>query len=582
MNKKHIISSLLISTLALGAVSCGPLEGERYPWELQEKEADKKQEKDSKGNKGAENLEVLAQEMKAGMAKVLNPVEHKYQYQRANSIDVYAGYWTVSQNKFLYGGALPTTYTFPNPYLGGPYGETLTLFPLIKNGYFHSEALGAPYIKAIATIMFDKAIVDLADIYGPLPFDDLRKVKKFPPLTYISDKEVYTRVFAELAEAIKSLKELKPSKEELAKIEGENGGLSRGEWRNWVKFANSYRLQMAMNIVKKDPALAQEQAELSVNDEIGVFTDADGYDFTQDRLYCDWIGDNPLHFISQQWDDLRLGASLENILKRYRNPLLGQWFTKNPYAISNSKGQATAYSADVDYVGIRQGVAMINKTDKKHGYGPFSAPSERMKTMPLPWMKRTEVLFNMAEGALRGWNMGATAQNLYERGIRLSFLENGLTEDDVQGYLTQTDVEQVDYVDPYNEVNNIKGRVTIGVKWSESDDNEKKLERIITQKYIAVFPSSLTTWTTFRRTGYPRLFPVYLNNWPGMDAEIQIRRIPYIETPNNREELAKLPALMNGQPNTAMSRLWWDVPTEERGESGDDKAKTARVIPHNF
>ena len=45
---------------------------------------------------------------------------HKYQYYRANSIDNYAGYWTTTKSTFAFGGPLPTLYTFPNDYLGGP------------------------------------------------------------------------------------------------------------------------------------------------------------------------------------------------------------------------------------------------------------------------------------------------------------------------------------------------------------------------------------------------------------------------------------------------------------------------------
>ena len=110
--------------------------------------------------------------------------------------------------------------------------------------------------------------------------------------------------------------------------------------------------------------------------------------------------------------------------------------------------------------------------------------------MHQPFFKRTESLFLMAEGALRGWNTrGRTAQELYEAGIRLCFQENGITDESViTQYLEQTEVNDVDYVDPYNGENNIAGRVNVCVKWNESDDNEVKLEKIITQKYIANFP----------------------------------------------------------------------------------------------
>lgn len=580
---KYLTIALSLS-LGFGVFSsCGSSELDNYPWNAPRTKQQQQDDPDL-GGKGSQDPEALAKEMKGGMNSVITCQEHNYQYQRANHIDVYAGYWTVTQNKFLYGGALPTTYTFPNDYLMGPYSTPGSLYKAIRNAYFHGDRLGVPYFKAIAMILFDFTVQELTDIYGPIPFDDLRAVKLLPPRTYISQEEVYKRIFVELDEAIKVLKETQPAADILAKIEGSRGGISRGDWRNWVKFANSLRLRMAMNIVKVDPALAKIQGEKAMHDEIGVFTDKDQYDFTQDRNYCDWVGNNPLWNISVTWDDLRLGGSLENIMKRHANPLIAKWFTTHG-TILNKENQPTGYLAeDKGFIGVRQGIPMINKSDKLHGYGPYSAASAYMQNMPLPWIKRTEMMFIMAEAALRGWAVpgGATAQELYERGIKLSFVENELSEDEAKKYMERTVPENVDYTDPYaGNAHDIKGRVMVGVAWDEADDNEVKLEKIITQKYMAVFPCSAPTWTTFRRTGYPRLFPVYINNWKGVDGELQLRRIPYLQDPNNAQELATLPALLGG-PNEGSTRLWWDVPTEKRGGRGDDKAGSALVIPQNF
>ena len=102
----------------------------------------------------------------------------------------------------------------------------------------------------------------------------------------------------------------------------------------------------------------------------------------------------------------------------------------------------------------------------------------------------------------------------------------------------------------------------IGVKWSEGDSQETKLEKIITQKYIALFPLSTEAWAEMRRTGYPKVFPV-LNTDDG-DGSIEqgemIRRIPWKATDPIAKERIKasgLPAL--GGPDLQSTRLWWDV-----------------------
>ena len=162
--------------------------------------------------------------------------------------------------------------------------------------------------------------------------------------------------------------------------------------------------------------------------------------------------------------------------------------------------------------------------------------------------------------------------------------ESGITyEITIQNYLNLEKAKDVDYTDPYAPGNSIKGRMTIGVKWDESDSKEVKLEKLITQKYVAIFPQGAEAWTTFRRTGYPRLFPVKLNNMPGVDTELQIRRIPIVETTNNKDEInnSMVPAM--GGPNNGGTRVFWDVQTEQRGEVIEVGTNWPEVvIPVNF
>ena len=120
----------------------------------------------------------------------------------------------------------------------------------------------------------------------------------------------------------------------------------------------------------------------------------------------------------------------------------------------------------------------------------------------------------------------------------------------------------------------------MGVAWDDDDANEVKLEKIITQKYIANFPMSAEAWTTFRRTGYPRLFPApekyawtYDNSF---DVETQIRRIPFDEVDSNDQ--ANIPGIEAalGAKNAAGTQVWWDTTDwTVRDENG-------WPVPNNF
>ncbi len=561
----YILFTIFFTTVFSG---CGDKFNNDKPWVV----IDHEQDEDENGNTSV-SLEILEKEMLGSAKLIINYNQHAYQYQRANSIDNYAGYWTVSENGFIYGGPLPTLYTFPNPYLGGPFSIGAKLYPTIYNAYFHGEELGVPEWKAVAQIMYAYSAHEAVDFYGAMPYDDFRAKKEDPPINYQGCEEVYYKIFEELTEAVNILKEAKPTAADFMRIEGEFGGLSRGRWQNWVKFANSIKLRMAMNMVKINPADAQKYAEEAVNDDIGVLNYQD-QDIAHDVLN-DWAGRrHPLYDISTGWNDLRAGASIIDLLKHFKSPLLGKWFTKNSYAIFDKEGNPTGVEAFDDYYGIRAGVRMIDKSNESQGYGMYSVFSSENATFPRGLLKVTEVLFIQSEGALRGWNMGGTAKSFYEDGVRKVLEENGIVGS-YADYISQVECPVIDHVDPFEPINNMQGRVKIGVQWNEQDDNEVKLEKIISQKYIANFPMSAEAWTTFRRTGYPRLYPVQINNWTGVDTELQLRRIPFIENDANIVDFERSLYVALGGDNHVSRRVWWDVATESKDGNG-------QVVPNNF
>lgn len=69
---------------------------------------------------------------------------------------------------------------------------------------------------------------------------------------------------------------------------------------------------------------------------------------------------------------------------------------------------------------------------------------------------------------------------------------------------------------------------TLTPKWDDAAGNEDKLGRIITQKWLAMFPEGGEAWAEQRRTGYPRLFPVLVNQSEGtVDTNLGPRRLNF-------------------------------------------------------
>jgi hypothetical protein len=177
-------------------------------------------------------------------------------------------------------------------------------------------------------------------------------------------------------------------------------------------------------------------------------------------------------------------------------------------------------------------------------------------------MAASESYFLKAEGALRGWNMGGSAQSFYQQGVTLSFQERGVAMP--AGYLSNATSVAAPYVDPTNSVNSVAAGSpylnNITIAWNSGDTFEKNLQRILTQKWLAMFPDGEEAWSEFRRTGYPKLFPVVINNSGGtISTTAFIKRLPFPadEVSNNGAQVQKAIGLLGG-PDNGGTKLWWD------------------------
>ena len=183
------------------------------------------------------------------------------------------------------------------------------------------------------------------------------------------------------------------------------------------------------------------------------------------------------------------------------------------------------------------------------------------KASPVLLMTPAEVYFLRAEAAMRGWVAGGTAEDLYNNGIKESFKQWGVKVDPTV-YIDDATSVPANFEDQSEarSTYDIQALSTITIKWDESCGDEQKLERIITQKWIAMFPEGQEAWSEFRRTGYPKIFPVVKNNSSGtINTEKQICRnvFPVTEYANNNKEVQNAIEMLGG-PDTGGTSLWWD------------------------
>ncbi len=507
------------------------------------------------------------------------PKAHAYQQQYSLGTDGYAQYFVVPHKDFMY-GTLTSTYNVSDEFNGSALysytGTKNSVMPLLH----HQMIDSIPEMKAINLLYYCLSAQEHADLSGPFTYKE-DKENSENPRTYNDLRTIYTGIVENLDTIVKCLQhyETRPQwyKDEMNTLlfeaiattrdllTGEQTGMT-----SFIKLANSLKLRMAMHIVKVEPELAKKWAEEacdpanggvveSINEQQGIYPMVGGFT-------------HPLIDIVNSWGDARLSASFESLLQSLKHPYLDYVFVKNANDIVNERTQEVTPANSV-ICGLRAGTLVGD--GQNFGQNPYISYStinaQTFSQAPLYFLKWAEVDFLRAEGKIRGWNVGPmSAEEYYNRGIRNAYLDEPMMvefggsvyKDKVEEYL-QLD-KPVAYVNKdYRGGNEDWPSVTkIGVKWNEGDNLETKLEKIITQKYIALFPLSSEAWTELRRTGYPKLFPV-LNPDDGdgslMDGDI-IRRIPWVETdPQKLETIMEtgIPAL--GGEDFQGTRLWWDV-----------------------
>ncbi len=470
-----------------------------------------------------------------------NCLSSDYQVAQGLSADAFSGYLALTGT--WRNGVHNGSYSF----VSGWYDQMFTrafseVMPAWQRVTTVADQMGQPAVAALATIVKVEAMHRVTDMYGPIPYTGFGSGTL--GAAYDRQQEVYQRFFAELDSAIEVLT---PLAEAGGTLLPDYDNVYEGNVVRWVKFANTLRLRLAMRVAYADPALAQRQAEKSAACSAGfIETAADRAQLLHGRLtYFHPNYDMAYNFNA---GEVRMGATMDCYMNGYEDPRRDVYFLP---AASDNK-----------YHGVRLGVHNMNPTRYAGVY--VSNLNIDRTTTPIVWMTAAEGFFLRAEAALRGWNMGGSARDFYEAGIRASFNENGVGGEDA--YIGNATAQPTRYVDRTSGGNNAAAPSTITIAWDDEADFETSLERIITQKWIAMYPDGCEGWAEFRRTGYPRLLPVVNNDSQGLiDTHLQVRRCPFPVQEYNTNQAAVQAAIqlldaeaIDGGQDNGGTRLWWD------------------------
>lgn len=443
--------------------------------------------------------------------------------------DHYAGYMACANH--WDGGNTPLVYNlkgndWSNTVFNIAFTQVMPAWLQIKNG--NEKGLISNEMAAVADIIQVLTLHRASDMYGPLPVFDFGKAQS----PYNSQEDLYAYFFKTLDKSIATLKEfvtVTPDARPLIKVDAIYGG----QYSQWIKFANSLKLRLAMRISYVEPALSAQYALEAITD--GVIISAS--DNAVLKTYRNITINNPMEMIWNSYDDARMSASMDSYLNGYEDPRLPAMF--QPSAL------------DTKYHGVRNGLGATAQSF----FTALSAPNIKSDT-PMRWFMASESAFLMAEYYFRQGD-AVNAEKYYNEGIRQSFSENGLSTSSADTYAANTDKIPARFNSMASTGGSAAALGKVNIKWAADG---KELERIITQKWIALYPNGMEAWAEFRRTGFPKLFPIVGDS---QDASInkntQIRRMvfPKREVSTNAGAVAAATRLLGG-PDVGGTKLWWD------------------------
>jgi hypothetical protein len=410
-----------------------------------------------------------------------------------------------------------------------------------------SENLEHIEIMSIFNIVRVAGWLRATDCFGPIVYSQAGAGSLAP--TPDAQSEVYKLMFADLENAVSVLNK------STSKIMSKYDLIYDGEPQKWVKLANSLMLRMAVRVRFADEALAKKYVAQALDPVNGGVIES-----KTDEAKLGNSAKYPLlnPFIAIiDYKEERMGATAWSYLTGYDDPRLEKYYKKG------------MHHGEEDYYAIAPG----NTEAKKEGVNTaeFASVPNFVNTDPIYWFRASETFFLKAEAALAQLALTpGDAQSLYEKGVKMSMDEWGVSSDKADAYLkadkqpAEMTIYDYYYGGSRNYSSNIK-EGNVSPKWDEGATVDKKLQRIITQKYLALYPNGVEAWTEYRRTGYPYLMALYDSNIAYKIGAEPTSRAPERfnfsadEFKGDQEALNKVVELLGG-PDKGATKLWWVNP----------------------
>lgn len=459
------------------------------------------------------------------------PQQNMFQFWTNLTIDLYGGYFMTPNGNFTNGDMGEN-----RGHSGGMYENYyLHIFNNTRRIIADCDASNQLGLAGVMRIVQAYGTLMTTDAHGPLAYSSILSGEYESYFPFDSQQDIYIAMLKDLDKAITDIQNMtEAEKLTLATFDS----WCQADTELWVKIANTMKLRMALRLSKREAEMSAAGIDLKA---VAAAVAPNTLATVNKDIVIDKSLENEM-WLMFNWGDCGFNANLVTLMSGMKDPRQPLYMTKNGNDVTVKVGEEVkvVVPKNTEYLGIRFASGLPGKPNSWSNFsGWIDTPNALgVYSMPLPIFKAAESYFLLAEAKLR-WNIGSESiQSLYENGIRVS-MENELAyrgkyaqisaypANAVEDYINGT-TGQIDFVDPANAALSTPALNKLGVKWDEGASNEQKLERIMIQKYLALFPLSTEAWAEQRRTGYPRLFPAYVNESNGaVDTEEGVRRVIY-------------------------------------------------------
>lgn len=307
---------------------------------------------------------------------------------------------------------------------------------------------------AMADIIGVMGFARITDGFGEIPYTEGGKGKTENILTpkYDTQEFIYNNLITRLTTSINVLKSADPTM-----AYPDSDPIFDNDLTKWVRFANSFKLRLAMRLRYADNSLSQQIVSQCLADPLMEDNSHNAYMIETEGQGNSWYGRRT------GYPSIKMSTLLIGQLQGTADPRL------SVFVMQDGGG---------NYTGQKNGL-----NDEAFGQSDFASKSDMglmlsSKDSKIYLMTASEVYFLRAEAALSYDNDPTTADTLYGMGIETSLEQWEVDASDIATFLASP----------------------VGTLTGTTKEQEEQMGN---QMWLALTPNYYEGWCHIRRTGYP-------------------------------------------------------------------------------